>query len=506
MSHLEDRKSYGQILKSTTLIGGSQVINIILGIFRTKILAVFLGPIGIGLMGVYNSLSLMISTIAGLGIGSSGVRQVAESSSTGDQSRISRTIKTVRRLSLFLGLLGASLMAILSAPLSRVSFGTINHQLAISVLAITVLLGVVAAGQVALLQGLRHVADIASINVIGALAGTLFSIPVIYIWRTSGIVPFLIIVSLMNLIASWWYARKVPLTHIKLTLSDTMLEIKGLISLGLAFMASGVLTSGVIFVIRVVLTREFGLEAVGLYQAAYTLSGLYIGIILSAMGMDYYPRLTTVSGNREATNQLVRQQTEIGILMATPAIVATLLFGSFVLNIFYSTEFTPAYGILRWQILGVFLRVISWPLGYVILAKGRAKAYFLTELTANLVHLLLIIVSIKLFGLDGTGVAFFGLYVFYTAMIFAVVRRLSGFSWSRENLFLMAGASLFIGISVVLSILSSHPVTLIIAIMLTVVLSAYCLRRIFVLVGNEWFKDFRQQLLIRLRLDKRKKE
>ena len=85
---------------------------------------------------------------------------------------------------------------------------------------------------------------------------------------------------------------------------------------------------------------------------------------------------------------------------------------------------------LCWQVAGMFLRVLSWPMGFIVLAKGRAAVLFWTDLAAYSVYVALGWFGLKLFGLPGTGMAFLGLYIFHWCMIFAVVRRMSGFSWS----------------------------------------------------------------------------
>ena len=78
-----EKNTYGQILKSSALIGGSQALNIAIGIVRTKVMAVLLGPAGFGLMGLYSSIVDLAQSIAGMGVNSSGVRQIAESVGTG---------------------------------------------------------------------------------------------------------------------------------------------------------------------------------------------------------------------------------------------------------------------------------------------------------------------------------------------------------------------------------------------------------------------------------------
>jgi enterobacterial common antigen flippase len=486
MSQPETSKSYGQILKSTTLVGGSQVASILLGIVRMKVFAVFVGPIGVGLMGVFNSLVQVFSAIAGMGIGSSAVRQVAESAATGDRTRIRRTVAAVRRLTLVFGLCGALLMIVLRTPLSRVSFGTGGYGSGIGFLSAAILFTVLSAGLIAILQGSRRVADIARLTVLGSFFGTLFSIPIVYIWRDAGIVPFLIVVAAANLATSWWFSRKEAGFRSPLSRQDLTKESRGLLTLGLAFMASSAMSSGIPYVIRVILTKRFGLEGVGLYQAAFILSGMYIGIILNAMGMDYYPRLTAVAGDHEACNRLIRQQTEIGLLMAAPAIVATLLFAPLVINLFYSAKFIPAYGILRWQVLGDFLRVVSWPIGYVVLAKGKALVFFLVELATNLTHLGLIAIATRLVGLDGTGIAYFALYVIYAPVIFMIGRRLTGFSGVPTDPAMLGAILSSTGLAFALPALLPRTPSLIAGVILTLATTVFCLKRIDRLAGREW--------------------
>src|SRR5690606_30077475 len=77
--------SYGQILKSTAMIGGSSLVNVAFSVLRMKAIAVLLGPGGVGLMSLYTSMADLTQTLAGLGIQASGVRQIAEAAGTGDE-------------------------------------------------------------------------------------------------------------------------------------------------------------------------------------------------------------------------------------------------------------------------------------------------------------------------------------------------------------------------------------------------------------------------------------
>src|SRR5262245_5155768 len=93
----EEPNSYRQILKSTAWVGGSSFVNIGIGIARTKVMAMLLGPAGFGLAGLYLSVAGLAQSIAGLGINSSGVRQIAEAAASGDSRRIAHTAAVLRR-------------------------------------------------------------------------------------------------------------------------------------------------------------------------------------------------------------------------------------------------------------------------------------------------------------------------------------------------------------------------------------------------------------------------
>jgi antigen flippase len=427
------KHSHAQILKSTALIGGSSIVNIAFGIVRTKAMAVLLGPSGVGLMGLYGSIADLVQSLAGMGIQSSGVRQIAEAVGSGDEARIGRTATVLRRVSMFFGLLGALLLLVLSRPVSIFTFGTDRHVAGVALLSLTVLFREVSVGQGALIQGMRRISDLARMTILGGLFGTLISIPVVYVFRERGIVPSLVAVAAVSILSSWWYSRKVQIQAPTMAFADVAQEASALLRLGVAFMASGFLTMGAAYAIRMIVLRISGFEAAGLYQAAWALGGLYVGFVLQAMGADFYPRLTGVARDNVACNRLVNEQAQISLLIAGPGVIGTLTFAPLILAIFYSHAFGPAVALLRWICLGMMLRVVAFPMGYVVLAKGARQIFFWTEVAATVVHVGLAWVLVAHFGVNGAGIAFLGLYVWHGLLIYTIVHRMTDFRWSAAN-------------------------------------------------------------------------
>jgi enterobacterial common antigen flippase len=428
-----EKGTHGQILKSSALVGGSSAINIAIGIVRTKAMAILLGPAGYGLFGLYGSIATLTQSIAGLGVNSSGVRQIAAAVGSGESDRIALTTAVLRRTSIVLGAFGALLLVITSRQVSTVTFGTNQHAAAVCLLSVSVFFQLVSWGQTALIQGMRRIADLAKIQVLGALSGMICGITLVYFWRERGVVPSLVSVALTSLAVSWWYSRKVDIRTPSITASQVWREAAELLKLGAVFAATGFMTTGVAYAVRIMLLRRVGFEATGYYQSAWTLGGLYVGFILQAMAADFYPRLTASAHDNPVCNRLVNEQTQVGFLLAGPGVLATLTFTPIVIGLFYSTKFLAAVSVLRWICLGTTLQVITWPMGFIIVAKGKQALFFATELSWTLASLGLAWVCVKFLGLNGAGIAFFGSYIFLGLLLYPIVNWLSGFRWSTAN-------------------------------------------------------------------------
>lgn len=426
-------QSYRDILKSSAMIGGSAAVNVCIGIVRTKAMAVLLGPAGYGMMGAFILITELARSVAQLGMNASGVRQIADAVASGDNDRIARTVTVLRRASLACALLGAALLTAFSEPISKLTFGHTRHANAVAWLSLAVFCSVVAGSQGAMLQGMRRIGDMAKLAVLGGLLGTVIGIPMVYVLGDDGLVPTLIVVAACSVATSWWYCRKVEIVRPALSVSDIASESAALLKLGLAFMASGLLMTGAAYVVRIIVLRKAGLDAAGIYYAAWTLGGLYIGFVLQAMGTDFYPRLVGVAQDDAECNRLVNEQAQVSLLLAVPGVLATLTLAPLAISLLYSAEFAPAADVLRWICLGMALRVLTWPIGYIVVAKNKQVLFFIIEFSWTVVNVGLTWWCVEAFGVIGAGIAFFGSYVFHGMLVYPIVRRLSGFRWSAVN-------------------------------------------------------------------------
>ena len=425
--------SYGQILKASSIMGGAAGINLLLGMVRVKFAAVFIGTTGVGLISSFGALQGLVGTLAGLGIQSSAVREIAAAVGKGDDQAVGRAVLALRRLCWLTGLVGMAAMMLLAPLLSQLTFGHRDYTFDIAALGVIILFGNLSGGQMALIQGMRRIGDMARANIYGAAAGTAAAIGFYAALGLRGIIPTLVAVSAIQLALSFHFARRVPVPKVSLTWRQTFAEAGGMVRLGVLMMANGLMGSAVTYLTVALLTQQEGVQAVGLYSAAYALSGVFVGFILGAMGADYYPRLTNAAENKSAINRMVNEQAEIGILLAVPGLLATIIFAPFIILTFYSNEFTPAAELLQWFTLGSLGRVISWPLGYIALARNEKRIYIAIETTSQVIHVTLIFLGLQLFGLIGVAIAFATLLLFSTAITMVAARKMTSFTWTKKN-------------------------------------------------------------------------
>jgi antigen flippase len=466
-------------------MGGAAGITLLLGMIRTKFVAVLIGTTGVGLLASFTVMQGIIGTIAGLGIQSSAVRDVTVAIGKGDEQAIGCAVLTLRRMCWLTGLVGMATMIAFSSILSQLTFGSDQYQADIAALGVVILLINISGGQLALIQGMRRIGDMALANIIGAMFATLAAIGFYFWLGVRGIVPALISIAAMQLVVSWYFARRVPIPQVKLSLRETFTEASGMVRLGLVFMWTGLMGSAVTYITITLIVKQIGLQGVGIYSAAFALSGVFVGFVLGAMAADYYPRLTALAHDKTAMRQLVNEQTEIGLLVATPGLLATLAFAPWAIHIFYSAEFLPAVELLQWFVLGCLGRVISWPLGYLILALGKGRWFLLTESAANLLHVLLLALGLFFFGIEGVAIGFFLLYIAYVIAVYLVGHHLIGFEWSPACIKTVIFALPLLGGAFIASrVLPLWPAAFI-GMVLTAASSVFSLLRLIERLGHE---------------------
>lgn len=482
------------MLKSTSIVGGASVLTIVLNLIRSKAIAVLLGPKGTGLIAVLQVSTYFIQNLAGLGIQNSAVRDIAQANTKDNQEKLSVVIKSVRKLVLITGLVGSILTLIFSKPLSYFTFSTYEYVFEIRLLSIAVFFNLIIAGQSALIQGMRRIKDLAKMSIFSTLMGTLLSLPLIYFYQFDGVSYYLVALAIGQFLVSFYFASKIKIEDVKVSWRKALIISKGMIRLGSYFMFAALFGSLCTYLVRAIIIKDFGLSDAGIYQAAVSISGLYIGVILEAMGKDFYPRLTSVAFQSDKENTLINEQIQLGIVLTAPGLMFTLALAPLAIKMLYSEAYLDSFPILQWMVLGVFLRTISWPMGFLFIARANGKIFLIVEVISSSLQVILTYLLLKSFGLVGAGIAFLLLDAITLTIQFFLTNKINGFRCSYAAITRI----LIISILFILSFLAIQNFSFlwgsITSLSIGILLSVFAIHEISKILGIKNFKNIKDMI------------
>lgn len=425
--------SHKQILRSSAIIGSSSVINILIGLVRLKVAALILGPLGVGLIGILQNLMTTASTVAAMGFGNVGTRQIAMANGQENQFEIDAARRALFWGTLLLALAGGVIFWSLRTLIADIVLADPALAPEVGWLSIGVALTVAVGSQRALLNGMRRIGDIARITVLSSVFSTAIGVATLVLLGREGLLIFVIAAPLASFFISQIYVTRLPAVQGPATpFKELVGQWHTLARLGFAFMIASLITVVGQLIVRSIVQTRLGPESLGYFQAAWAISMTYIGFVLGAMGTDYYPRLTAAIHDHKQTNQLVNEQSEVAILLAGPVFLSMLALAPWIIQLLYSSEFSMAVSVLRWQILGDIFKIMSWPLGFVLLAAGDSRAVLLTETGAISVFIFVTWIAMPTMQIEATGVGFLAMYLFHLPAVLLLAIRRTRFRWSKR--------------------------------------------------------------------------
>lgn len=410
-------------------MGAASAVHIITGAARMKLAAVFLGPTGVGLIGILQNM-LAAATLFGVcGIDTIGTREIAR---TADNRR-----RATLAWSLFIGLMVSGLITSVTFYIFRdlildalnMQFETDGQMLTV---AFAIVFAVSATAQVSLLNGLREVRLVALLKILSAisaiaicafafLSNSKFAIQyfIIAIPISSFIFGHIILMRIRNALGGYSSIMKIfPV-------------IRNFAAQGAPIMLASLSILIGQLIVRSIINQKLGSHALGQFEAAWTISMTYLGFVLGAMATDFFPRLCSQKTHAESI-VLVNEQTEVALMLLGPVLILMMALSPLVIETLYTSEFKDAVHILRWQIFGDFLKILSWPVAFVLLAQGMSRSYFAAELTGALVFVAVVYFGMSHFGISISGIGFLCIYIVYLPIVAIIIFKKIGFKWFKE--------------------------------------------------------------------------
>ena len=422
----ERDEGYSHVLKYTGVFGGVQGLNVLIGLVRNKFVAMLLGPGGMGLVALFNTTVQLLSQTTNLGVSFSAVRHISEYYDAGDAERAAHYVKVVRGWCLLTALLGMLLCIVVGPFLSNTTFAWGDHTLHFILLAPAIGMLAITGGETAILKGQRRLGALALVQICSALASLVISIPIYYFFWQAGIVPVIVLMAFVTMCATLRFSLRLYPLQLRGTYG-ILGEGMEMVRLGVAFTLAGIVGSAAEMFIRSYLNVVGDLDMLGFYNAGYMLTITYAGLVFSAMDTDYYPRLSGVNQDVEATNFTVNRQMEVSLLIVAPMLTALIALMSVLIPQLFTSEFLPVVPMAQVAALAMFFKVLTLPVAYITLARGYSLSYLALESGYYVALVLLIVVGYEQWGLWGTGLAIALAHAFEFMMIHVYAHKKYGY-------------------------------------------------------------------------------
>jgi enterobacterial common antigen flippase len=438
----ESRAGYSRMLKSTSTLAGAKVVTILISIVRTKILAILLGPSGFGAVSLVVASTDLARVAFACGLDGATARKVAAAATDPDPRKLDHAYRVSSRTALLIGVLAGIALAVASPFLSASIVGDATKFWLFGFGAISLIFTPRLGIQLAFLQGLRQSSSLAICQIIVSFAGAAINILLVaWLGVIGGIITLLPLAAISLTVHHAFLKRHRPDIETAVRIPATVADSVKLLKLGSGFAVNGIWLAASGWLNLLFISHFYGtaeaVRQIGLYNAASTMSNLYIGILISAMATEFYPGLVQTAHDRPAMNRLLNQQTTLSIAIGVPVTLGVIIFAPWVLYLLYTREFMPGAELMRWMLAGTAIRCASSSLGFTLLATGSPRILVLSELAMGTVTITLAYTLLQIFGLVGIGMASVAANVLYLVGVMWVTHRM-GIHWNSHTIRILA--------------------------------------------------------------------
>jgi O-antigen/teichoic acid export membrane protein len=255
-----------------------------------------------------------------------------------------------------------------------------------------------------------------------------------------------------NYLVSLYFKSKVSIKPIKLSWQETLQLGKPIVQLGLSLTLMSILSSAVTFALIAFISKIGTLSDVGLYSAGNAIVEGYVGMVFTAMSMDYFPRLSGLISDDFKWKKLVNEQAELVLIILGIVLVLLITTTPLLIRILLSKEFMASQNFIQFAVLAIPLKGLVWVVGFIILAKGNNKLFLTVEIAASVIVLGFNLLFYNWFGLTGLGISLSLSYLISAIGMLLILKKKYNFQFTSETFILLATSML----SLVFCLLSVH--------------------------------------------------
>jgi len=408
------------LIKTSILSAIATVIRVLAGFVSVKIVAVYIGPSGLALVGQMQNFIGMMSSIASAGIGSGVVKYTSEYHE--DECTKRKIWSSAFKLTLVLVVPMAVTIILFSDTISQKLLHTREYSSVFVIFAVSIIFFVLNGLLTSILNGQKEIKRLTILNIVGALLGLVVTVILVMNYElygalVAGIISQSIVffITLGFVMKSQWFKIShflgaLDREYTKKLLKYSAMALTSAISIPLSHMY-----------LRDYIGTHMGWDAAGYWQAVWRISETYLMLVTMTLSIYYLPKLSGIEDRSELKKELLYGYKIILPIVIVMAVTIYVL-RDFIILILFTPKFLPMSELFFYQLIGDVIKIAAWLLGYVMVAKAMTRLFIVSELLAVLSFVLLSVWFMNLYGLVGITMAFMVNYMLYLMLLYFSLR------------------------------------------------------------------------------------
>ena len=408
------------LIKTSVLTGISTVIKLVSAFVINKVIALYIGPAGLAIVGQLQSFTSIITTFSNGAISSGIVKYTAEYQDIEEKKKIFSSSIVI---SLICSLIISIFLFTFSGYLSELILKDIQYSSVFIIFGATIFLFALNMVLISILNGQKEIKKYVLVNIAGSIFSLVFTSILIMQLNLMGALYAMVLnqsvmffVTLAFVIKSSWF----KLEYFKQGLDKESLSKLSKYSLMAIVSALTVPVSHLI--IREYIGENLGWDSAGYWQGIWYISTMYLMLVTTTLGVYYLPRLSEIQDNKELRKEIFSGYKIIMPIVILASLIIFLL-KEYVILIAFSKDFMPMMELFAWQLMGDVIKIASWLLAYLMLAKAMTKVFIYTEVLFSALFVGLSILFVDKFGLVGITYAYALNYLLYLVMMIFIFRK-----------------------------------------------------------------------------------
>ncbi len=408
------------LIKTSFYSGISTLIKILSSFIINKFISIYIGPAGLAMMGNFQNFINILSSFANASINNGVIKYTAEYAEEPVKLKalFSTSLKIIIGCSAIVGLT----CILLSTYLSHKVLHTSSYAYLFVIFGCTVFFISINTLILSILNGIKEIRKLTLVNVISSLLSLFITGGLIYYHQLAGALVSLVFTQACIFFAIFYIVYKSSWFSISVfTGKVDNLVLKNLFRFSAMGITSAILTPLSFLVIRNYITDKMSMVSAGYWEAITRISSMYLMLVTTTLAVYYLPKLSETSSSKE-----IRQEIFEGFKIIMPVvIIASIImfaFRFFIIRVLFTPEFEPMESLFLFQLLGDIIKIASWLLAFLMLAKAMARMFIITETIFNLLYVLLSIFFINEYGLIGSTYAYAINYTLYFITCFFLLR------------------------------------------------------------------------------------